>query len=183
MDNIKARALLKQPRAWHAEWRFRMQDKYTSKPDPDGLSPQQRYDKFKRRDHNALNREKINARLRARDHERRVTDPEYLERKRQQARDLQKKRRELRKQIIREARDKPCIDCGVRLPPTVMDLDHVRGEKLFQVCGNRANRYVSLDQLKDEIAKCDVRCPNCHRMRHWRERTEVEPTTEDFRDA
>ena len=53
------------------------------------------------------------------------------------------------------------------MPPEVMELDHVRGEKSFGLSVGRL-RLQPLDLIRAEIAKCDVRCPNCHRMRHYR---------------
>jgi hypothetical protein len=58
-----------------------------------------------------------------------------------------------------------CVDCGLD-DSDVLEFDHVRGEKRFTI-GDRMT--YSLDTLKDEIAKCDVRCCNCHRKRHRRE--------------
>lgn len=70
-----------------------------------------------------------------------------------------------------EAREVPCVDCGIQLPPAVMELDHVRGEKSFGFGGAGA-RDRDPDLVRAEIAKCDVRCPNCHRLRHYLEREE-----------
>jgi hypothetical protein len=56
----------------------------------------------------------------------------------------------------------PCMDCGHKFPPECMDFDHVRGRKLFNI-GNSATR--SAKALKREIAKCDLVCSNCHRIR------------------
>ena len=47
---------------------------------------------------------------------------------------------------------------------TVMDLDHVRGQKKFRLA---AVKHVSLETLEEEINKCDVVCSNCHRIRTW----------------
>ena len=60
----------------------------------------------------------------------------------------------------------PCIDCGLTEVP-VLDFDHVRGEK---TCDVRAlvTGWASLNRLKEEIAKCEVRCANDHRRRHAR---------------
>ena len=75
-------------------------------------------------------------------------------------------RRERNRQLIREAKDVPCMDgtmCGgKRFPYHVMDLDHVRGEKKFSLSDARTH---SAQQVKDEIAKCDPVCANCHRER------------------
>lgn len=65
--------------------------------------------------------------------------------------------------IIREAKSKPCADCKVQYPTYVMDLDHVRGDK---VKGVAQMLNCSVDILRAEIAKCEVRCANCHRRRH-----------------
>ena len=61
-----------------------------------------------------------------------------------------------------KAKDVPCADCGGRFPSVCMDFDHVRGEKLFQI--GAANSR-STENVLAEIAKCDVICANCHRIR------------------
>ena len=58
------------------------------------------------------------------------------------------------------------MDCGQRYPYYVMDLDHVRGKKVMHV-GSMASRRFSLEKLRQEIAKCDPVCANCHRVRTW----------------
>ena len=65
--------------------------------------------------------------------------------------------------LIGKAKDKLCMDCGGRFPPEAMDFDHVRGKKLFTIGGGAAGR--SLKALHAEMAKCDVVCANCHRVR------------------
>ena len=56
----------------------------------------------------------------------------------------------------------PCMDCGIKYPPYVMQFDHVRGQKLFNI-GLRidANEVT----WTTEIAKCDIVCANCHAER------------------
>ena len=61
-------------------------------------------------------------------------------------------------------REHPCIDCG-EADPVVLDFDHVRGRKLFSL-SSAAARKVGLAVVMAEIAKCDIRCSNCHRRRH-----------------
>ena len=57
----------------------------------------------------------------------------------------------------------PCIDCG-ESDPTTLDFDHRDGvEKLATV--NALVRALNWAGLLAEIAKCDVRCANCHRRR------------------
>lgn len=75
------------------------------------------------------------------------------------------------KALTNAARDQPCVDCGIRLPPPCMDFDHVRGEKTFTISNwhiaTCAEGMTKLETIQAEIDKCDVRCPTCHRLRHY----------------
>ena len=69
-----------------------------------------------------------------------------------------------------------CVDCG-EVDPIVLDFDHVRGKKIDDVSRLVANGY-SWSAVEAEIAKCDVRCSNCHRrvtMERRRSRGIAEP--------
>lgn len=72
--------------------------------------------------------------------------------------------RKKRQALIDKLKDIPCADCGNMFPPECMDFDHVRGEKLFAI-GNGAVRHYSLARVIAEIAKCELVCANCHRIR------------------
>lgn len=82
--------------------------------------------------------------------------------------EVERKRRIIkeRKQILLGyLRSHPCVDCGegdIR----VLDFDHVRGIKR----GNISTIYhkIGIKALIAEIEKCDIRCSNCHRKRHYR---------------
>ena len=78
--------------------------------------------------------------------------------------DIGDRRRAVRAPIIREAKDRPCADCGVQYPYYVMQFDHVRGEKKFNLGGGWNN---SVEAIQEEIAKCDVGCANCHAERTY----------------
>lgn len=69
--------------------------------------------------------------------------------------------------IVAEAkRDAPCMDCGGVFPPVCMDFDHRDPDiKEFAIAQHRAG---SPSRLKREIAKCDLVCANCHRLRTQR---------------
>jgi len=70
------------------------------------------------------------------------------------------------RETLRGAKDKPCADCGRSFPYYVMDFDHREGEeKLCNVSELNCYRRVSMKNLLAEIAKCDVVCANCHRIR------------------
>ncbi len=56
----------------------------------------------------------------------------------------------------------PCVDCKNTYPPCVMDFDHVRGEKFKNLA---AMPGYPEDIILEEIAKCDLICSNCHRIR------------------
>jgi hypothetical protein len=65
--------------------------------------------------------------------------------------------------ILRAAKDKPCVDCGVQYPYYVMDLDHREAEEKLGTFS--ALLRLSEPGLRREIEKCDVVCANCHRQR------------------
>ncbi len=62
-----------------------------------------------------------------------------------------------------------CIDCG-NTDQRILEFDHVRGEKAASPFHIR-----STAKLIAEIAKCEVRCPNCHRLRHYRDSKKTSP--------
>lgn len=68
------------------------------------------------------------------------------------------------KGLIRDAKDQPCADCRIQYPYYVMQFDHVRGEKKFNLGGGWNN---SVESIKEEIEKCDVVCANCHAERTY----------------
>ena len=68
-------------------------------------------------------------------------------------------------EYVRNHKRKPCTDCGIQYPYWVMEFDHVRGVKQFQLSYvTRTN--VSRKRIDDELAKCEVVCRNCHALRH-----------------
>jgi hypothetical protein len=70
--------------------------------------------------------------------------------------------------FLRELREVPCADCGGRFAGHQMDFDHRNpAEKTFTICAGRAS-LKSREQIVAEVAKCDVVCANCHRLRSRR---------------
>lgn len=59
-----------------------------------------------------------------------------------------------------------CVDCGYKENAKALDFDHVRGKKEFNI-GDISQRSVSDERLMVEVAKCDVRCANCHRIKTY----------------
>ena len=91
----------------------------------------------------------------------------------QSIRDSVERRKARNREAIRRAKDQPCADCGRSYPYYVMDFDHVRGTKRFNL-STGAQRF-SFENILAEIAKCDVVCANCHRSRTF--------TRTSFRDS
>lgn len=72
--------------------------------------------------------------------------------------------KKIKRDLIQQAKDVPCNDCGIKYPYYVMDFDHrIPSQKSFTIASN-ISKY-SLDQIKNEISKCDIVCANCHRIR------------------
>ena len=57
----------------------------------------------------------------------------------------------------------PCVDCG-ESDVLVLEFDHVRGKKKMAISQMVSGEYTKR-LIDEEIAKCDVRCANCHRRR------------------
>lgn len=75
-----------------------------------------------------------------------------------------RERRKRNKEWLCEIKDQPCVDCGLRWPPYVMDFHHRDPEsKLLGVAKALVNKGRQF--VLDEIAKCDLLCSNCHRIR------------------
>jgi len=77
---------------------------------------------------------------------------------------------------IDQIKSTTCVDCGVPYPPYVMDFDHrdprtKRHDVSYMV--NRGNSPWS--EILKEIAKCDVVCVCCHRMRTWNPKDTSDP--------
>jgi hypothetical protein len=60
-------------------------------------------------------------------------------------------------------KDKVCVDCDNN-NPVVLTFDHVRGKKVAAI-PDMANRSFTLAAIYKEIAKCEMRCFNCHMIK------------------
>ena len=74
-------------------------------------------------------------------------------------------RKARRREVVREAKESGCVDCGLVLPdyPEVFEFDHVRPGKVKSVALWMTSG--TEDDLRAEISRCDVVCANCHRIR------------------
>lgn len=72
-----------------------------------------------------------------------------------------KARRKKRRAVYEYLLTHPCVDCG-EADIRVLEFDHVRGTKTMAI-REMLSRTAPLARIFEEIAKCDVRCANCHR--------------------
>ena len=65
--------------------------------------------------------------------------------------------------ILKSLKSAPCLDCDKTFDPIQMDFDHVRGTKIDNI--SNLVHHSSRKQLLEEIAKCELVCASCHRIR------------------
>ena len=75
----------------------------------------------------------------------------------------QRRRAEIRA-LIDGIKNVPCLDCGGKFDPCVMDFDHVDPSEKEMNIGVLARRC-DTKRLMQEISKCEIVCANCHRLR------------------
>ena len=77
----------------------------------------------------------------------------------------QKRLEECHRNVLAYYKDHPCVDCGETHPAT-LQFDH-RGDKVIEV--SKLIASYTWEAVAKEIAKCDVRCGNCHAKKTARE--------------
>lgn len=95
-------------------------------------------------------------------------------------------RERLRQYIINYKESRGCADCKRRghfyeHPYYVLQADHVWGTKEVNV--SKMIRNNSLEEIEEELAKCDIVCANCHAIRTHRRRTtkvQIDSHTEEI---
>lgn len=83
----------------------------------------------------------------------------YIERARTRNADARRKT----KAFSDSLKSVPCADCKQTFDPICMDFDHVTSDKVANVSSLVSNH--SLETVRREVAKCEVVCSNCHRLR------------------
>ena len=83
----------------------------------------------------------------------------YLERARAQRKELDLWHRQLKSE--------PCTDCGGKFHWCAMDFDHLGDEDKVLNVNIMVSRGFARDRILAEIAKCELVCANCHRVRTW----------------
>ncbi len=77
------------------------------------------------------------------------------------ARNLEK--RKFFAQEVDKLKNMPCKDCGFKYEPCCMDFDHL-SDKIMAV-SKMIHETFSLENIKKEIAKCELVCVLCHKNR------------------
>ena len=85
---------------------------------------------------------------------------EDLDRKRIRQRNNARRKREI---VGRYKRMKGCIDCGYNKHAAALEFDHVDSSTKTRTVASLM--YHSWNKIKEEIAKCEVRCANCHAIK------------------
>jgi uncharacterized linocin/CFP29 family protein len=71
--------------------------------------------------------------------------------------------------LIRDLKaSSPCADCGGRFHFAVMDFDHLERFSKERNISELVHSAHTVAKLMDEIAKCEIVCANCHRLRTFR---------------
>ena len=82
----------------------------------------------------------------------------YKEKARRRSQELRPK---LRAYVNRVKVFLGCKDCGYKENPVALQFDHITGEKTMEI-SRMVNSCHSLNKIKEEMRKCEVRCANCH---------------------
>ncbi len=82
-----------------------------------------------------------------------------LEYNRRHANRAQLRHRLHMQKVVDYLRKNLCMDCG-ETDWMVLQFDHVRDQKTFMISYGLSHR--TWEAIEAEIAKCDVRCANCH---------------------
>lgn len=68
------------------------------------------------------------------------------------------------KYLIKYLRTHPCVDCG-QSDVRVLEFDHRDRSQKENTVSQLMSRGIPFAKIVKEIAKCDVRCANCHRIK------------------
>lgn len=71
-------------------------------------------------------------------------------------------RKKARDFVVAYLRTHPCVDCGYA-DVRALQFDHII--PLNDAKASRVGRFTSIKKIEEEIAKCEVRCANCHMIK------------------
>src|SRR6185312_12425743 len=73
-------------------------------------------------------------------------------------------RQRIRERILDHLSTHPCVDCG-EADPVVLQFDHQDPRAKWFSIGDLLRTRTAWGKIQNEIAKCAVRCANCHQRR------------------
>ena len=80
----------------------------------------------------------------------------------------EKRNKELKREVNKYIHDylskNPCVDCS-EPDIIVLEFDHTGKIPKFKAISSLIRARSSLEIIKEEIEKCEVLCPNCHRRK------------------
>jgi hypothetical protein len=76
------------------------------------------------------------------------------------------RRQKERRDHVTAAKVAPCTDCGNTFPPCAMDFHHRDPSTKKAAIARMVYTTAAIKVIDEEIAKCDLLCANCHRIRH-----------------
>lgn len=84
------------------------------------------------------------------------------ERKREKQDKANTRQKDIRAFIANYKIERGCMDCGYNQHHSALEFDHIGTDKEINVCFSK-----SINQAMKEIAKCEIVCANCHRIRTY----------------
>jgi hypothetical protein len=80
--------------------------------------------------------------------------------------EYRRKIRDRNREYVRKIKESnSCADCEQFYHYSQMDFDHIDFKK--QNISRLVNSEASIKTIKQELAKCQLVCSNCHRLRTW----------------
>lgn len=93
-------------------------------------------------------------------------NPDYM--KKYDTDRIEKRKQRQQRLLAKHKHGRPCHDCGVVFHHFVMDFDHRPGEVKSRDISWMIKNNANEQEIEREIAKCDLVCANCHRIRTGR---------------
>ena len=84
--------------------------------------------------------------------------------------EYQRKRRLELREWVYAIKSTPCFDCDLAYPPEIMQFDHTEEGTKTSTISRMVSGLYGKRMILNEIAKCDLVCPNCHAIRTFKRR-------------